>query len=71
LQRQSFDMERIFPLIFGINSFGVECGFGIPLVTSRVSSFIPWMDSIVYPNARGVRVGLEEPETEKHFQGNL
>jgi hypothetical protein len=70
MQRQSTDMERIFPFIFGINSFGVDCGFGIPLVTSRVASFIPWIDSIVYPNAGVVDLKeREEPEAEKHFQG--
>jgi hypothetical protein len=37
-----------------VNSIGVDCGFGIPLVASRVSSFIPWIDSIMYPNARKI-----------------
>jgi hypothetical protein len=69
LQRELEDMSRYFPFVFGVNSMGVDCGFGIPLITSRVASFIPWIDSILYPNPGSV--GQREPEIEEHFQGEL
>jgi hypothetical protein len=38
------------PYLLGVESFGVDCGFGIPAVASNVSSFIPWIDSVLYPD---------------------
>jgi Trypsin len=37
------------PYLVGVQSFGVDCGFGIPAVASNVTSFIPWIDSVLYP----------------------
>lgn len=34
--------------IFGIVSYGSFCGFDIPAVYTRISAYIPWIESIVW-----------------------
>jgi hypothetical protein len=62
-------LDRIFNILFGVNSIGVDCGFGSPLVTTRVDYFIPWIDSIVYPKAKGLE--KKELNTESLEQGKV
>jgi hypothetical protein len=45
---------------------GVDCGFGIPLVASKTSSFIPWIDSVMYPKAKKI---IENVEIKSKFNG--
>jgi hypothetical protein len=47
---------------------GVDCGFGIPLVASKTSSFIPWIDSVMYPKAKKI---IENVEIKSKFNGML
>lgn len=35
------------PYIIGITSFGLACGFGTPGVYTKVSTYIPWIESVV------------------------
>lgn len=35
--------------IVGITSFGKQCGTGKPAVYTRVSAYIGWIESIVWP----------------------
>lgn len=37
--------------VIGITSFGKACGFKhSPAIYTRVSAFVPWIESIVWPN---------------------
>jgi hypothetical protein len=45
---------------------GVDCGFGIPLVATKISSFIPWIDSIMYPRAKKI---IENVEIKSKLNG--
>lgn len=35
--------------IFGVTSFGVSCGIGIPGVYTRVYPYLDWIESVVWP----------------------
>jgi hypothetical protein len=69
LQTKYPTLDRVFNILFGVNSIGVDCGFGSPLVTTRVEYFIPWINSIVYPKTKGLE--NEELNTERLEQGKL
>jgi hypothetical protein len=45
---------------------GVDCGFGIPLVATKISSFIPWIDSVMYPKAKKI---IENVEIKSKLNG--
>lgn len=34
-------------------SFGGPCGIGLPGVYARVSTYVPWIESIVWPRGGG------------------
>jgi Trypsin len=34
----------------GVHSFGADCGFGTPAVATEVTPFLPWIESVVFPN---------------------
>jgi secreted trypsin-like serine protease len=38
---------KLIPFVVGITSFGSRCGKNIPGVYTRVSSYIPWIESVV------------------------
>jgi secreted trypsin-like serine protease len=35
--------------IIGVTSFGSQCGIGDPGVYTRVSKYVPWIESVVWP----------------------
>lgn len=35
--------------LVGVTSFGRECGLGLPAVYTRVSHYVPWIESVVWP----------------------
>lgn len=37
------------PTIVGITSFGIGCAFGHPSVYVKVSNYIEWMESVIFP----------------------
>jgi Trypsin len=37
----------------GVQSFGADCGFGRPAVATEVTSFLPWIESVVFPHQNG------------------
>ncbi|KOB75880.1 Serine protease HP21 [Operophtera brumata] len=37
--------------VIGVTSFGQACGFtGVPAIYTRVAHYLPWIESIVWPN---------------------
>lgn len=50
-----------------MNSFGKNCGIGnVPAVFTKVSSYIEWMESIVFANAK-TSVAPSSSEAVKKF----
>lgn len=40
--------EGVFPYQFGINLRGRECGFGHPVIATKISGYIDWVDEIIF-----------------------
>ena len=36
--------------VIGITSFGASCGYAVPAIYTRVYKYVPWIESIVWPN---------------------
>lgn len=36
--------------IAGVVSFGLGCGLGAPGIYTRVSTYVPWIENIVWPD---------------------
>lgn len=51
MQHKLTFIGKYFVHDFGLNSFGHQCGFGVPAVFTRVSSYLPWIDSIIFGDA--------------------
>ena len=49
VEREIHRYDRFWYHIFGINSFGIDCGFGYPAVASRISSHFDWINSNIVP----------------------
>lgn len=47
-------MSRNFHYVFGITSFGRACGTGAPGVYTRVTAYLDWIESIVWPTDKSV-----------------
>ena len=41
--------RRVMHHVIGITSFGIDCGSKVPSVYTRVSSYVDWIESIVWP----------------------
>lgn len=35
--------------VIGVTSFGRKCGVQVPGVYTRVSNYVPWIESIIWP----------------------
>jgi len=45
----NLDKPYCMQAVVGITSFGKRCGSGAPAVYTRVSHYVPWIESIVWP----------------------
>jgi secreted trypsin-like serine protease len=43
------DVVYNVPVLVGVTSFGIGCGFGFPSVYVNVSAYIDWMESVISP----------------------
>ena len=39
----------VIPYVIGITSFGQGCAGGAPSIYTRISSYLDWIESIVWP----------------------
>ncbi|CAO1429412.1 unnamed protein product [Diamesa hyperborea] len=42
------------PTLVGIVSFGIGCGFGAPSVNTNLTSYVDWMESVIFPKCSTV-----------------
>ena len=42
--------ETCMYLVAGVVSLGQGCGLGVPGIYTRVSTFVPWIERIVWPD---------------------
>jgi secreted trypsin-like serine protease len=47
LEIKLYAKSKLIPFVVGITSYGSICGAKIPGVYTRVSSYIPWIESVV------------------------
>lgn len=47
VERKVWGYNEYDSYVFGVNSFGKNCGFGTPVVATRVSSFADWIEENV------------------------
>lgn len=40
--------EKLYNYVFGIYSHGKDCGFGKPAVFTRLSSYVGWMETVMF-----------------------
>jgi secreted trypsin-like serine protease len=69
MTRAIFDHNKYFPFIFGLSSFGDDCGFGTPIVATKVSAYIDWIDSIMFSSSNAEKNDNNGPEIEAEFEG--
>lgn len=48
LKRTVFSTTQ-FPCIFGLSTIAKDCGFGYPALVTKVSYYIDWIDSVIFP----------------------
>lgn len=48
IERETWHFDKYFPYIYGINSHGKDCGYGKPAVFTKISEFVPWIESVVF-----------------------
>ncbi|XP_063699751.1 uncharacterized protein LOC134830260 [Culicoides brevitarsis] len=48
IERELYTSERYHSFIFGLPVEANDCGFGYPAIATRVSSYIDWIDSIIF-----------------------
>lgn len=61
VERKIWGFNEYDSYVFGVNSFGNNCGFGTPVVATRVSSYTDWIES----NVLGVEKKQKEPENDQ------
>jgi secreted trypsin-like serine protease len=44
------DDNKCMFVLLGITSYGKGCGFNMPAIYTRVSSYIDWIEANVWPN---------------------
>jgi hypothetical protein len=74
LEREIWRYDRYFYHIFGVNSFGDDCGFGHAAIVPKISAYFNWVDSIVAPNAdERVHYQIEEDQGDscRHTDGRI
>jgi secreted trypsin-like serine protease len=59
------------PYLVGIRSFGVEGGFGLPTVYTKVSAFIPWIDSVIYSDRMEDATNMDNTDIAEDFESKL
>ncbi|XP_062547762.1 uncharacterized protein LOC134213137 [Armigeres subalbatus] len=52
MQLPMFRTDRYFSFVYGLNSFGRDCGFGEAAVSTRIHSHIEWLSTVLLPNTR-------------------
>lgn len=45
----SIPLALPFPYIFGLSTIAKDCGFGYPALVTKVSHYIDWIDSVIFP----------------------
>lgn len=59
LQHELYFNSKYFIFDFGFNSFGHQCGFGVPAVFTRISSYTDWIDSQIFENTENVSISIQ------------
>lgn len=66
MERKIFGYNEYDSYVFGVNSFGKNCGFGTPVVATRVSSYADWIEE----NVLGVSV-KKNPSANKPIDDQI
>lgn len=64
LHRDVWAYKRYFPFIFAVESFGKDCGFGYPAVSTRVSHYIDWIEGIVFNKTENNKDVVQEDDDD-------
>lgn len=54
LEREIYATHNYHSYILGLPTIGNDCGFGYPAIASRVSYYIDWIDSVIFPGKEKV-----------------
>lgn len=54
--------------VVGLNSFSSSCGIDVPVVFSRVSSYLDWIENVVWLNGNGSNAAVPSSPKEPVFQ---
>lgn len=52
---QVFDFRKKLHVVMGATSAGMGCGGGLPALYTRVSSYLDWIENIVWPKSKNTR----------------
>jgi hypothetical protein len=64
-------VTRRIPYLVGVQSLGMNCGFGVPMIFSRVREFIPWIDSVMYSEENSRIANGVNLEIAREFEGKF
>lgn len=60
MQHEIYFNSKYFIYDFGLNSFGHQCGFGVPAVFTRISSYTDWIDSQIFEDTENENIGIQK-----------